>query len=107
MSTENPYKLSDLLERPQAQLVDHKEAYHAIKEWLVDETEIPADSIPIDRKIAGMEGCPLLWTSECKRPDLQLTSANKCVLVQIEVDSGDKESTVRKLGVGWWTSFAG
>ena len=99
-STENPYKLSDLLGRPQSQLVDHREAYHAIMEWLVDVTQIPAESILIDHKIAGMEDCPLLWTSECKRPDVPLTSANKCVLVQREVDSGDMESTVRKLGVG-------
>ena len=99
-SAENPYTLSDLLRRPQLQLVDHREAYRAIMQWLVDVTQIPAESILIDHKIAVMEGCPLLWTSECKKPDLQIISANKCVLVQIEVDSGDMESTVRKLGMG-------
>ena len=92
-----PYTLSDLLRRPQSQLVDHREA---IMQWLVDVAQIPAESILIDRKIEIMEGWPLLWTSEWKKPDLQIISADKCVLVQIEVDSGDKESTVRKLGMG-------
>ena len=94
-STENPYKLCDL----QGQVDDHKDARDAIKDWLANKAEIPAHRILIDKKIAGLIGFPLLWTSGCKRPDLQVTSANKCVL-QIEVESGDLESTVRKLGIG-------
>ena len=98
-STQNPYKLCDLLEVQQSLLENHKDAYDAIMDWLVNKAEIPAHRILIDNKITGLIGCPLLSTSECKRPDLQVTSANKRV-VQIEVDSGNLESTVRKLGIG-------
>ena len=96
--SENSYTLSALLGRQQSQLEAHREAYKAIKQCLVNMAKIPAESILIDHKIAGIEG--LLWTSECKKPNLQIISANRCVLVQIEVDSGDMESTLRKLGIG-------
>ena len=100
-ASENTYTLSALLRRQQSEVEPHTAAYQAINQWLVNEAQIPDENILIDHKIAGMEGCcTLLWTSECKRPDLQIISANKCVLVQIEVDSGDMESTHRKLGIG-------
>ena len=91
------YTLSALLGRQQSQLEDHRGAYQAIK---LDRAQIPTDRIHIDCKIAGIEGCPQLLTSELKKPDLPIISDDQCVLVQIEVDSGDVERTVRKLGIG-------
>ena len=61
------YTLSALLGRQQSQLEDHRGAYQAIK---LDTAQIPTDRILIDCKIAGIEGCPQLLTSELKKPDL-------------------------------------
>ena len=123
-STQNPYKLSDLLRagvgEPQGCIPC---IYHAIKAWMVNKTTIPESNILIasfpglprsertslslygrpgneaniliDHKVAGLYGCPLLCTSECKRPDLQLTSANNCILVQIEVEHGEYSQKAR------------
>ena len=74
------YTLSALLGRQQSQLEDHRGAYQAIK---VDKAQIPTDRIHIDCKIAGIEGCPQLLTSELKKPDLQIISDDQCVLVLI------------------------
>ena len=40
------------------------------------------------------------WTSTHKRPDLQIISTNNHVLVQVEVESSSKDSTIRKLTLG-------
>lgn len=90
--------LFELLTCPQ--LADHREVYRAIQEWLGDKVGAPIGRVLIDQEIVCTRDSPVLWTGGRKRPDLQIISNNNCILVQIEVKSGKKETTIRKLTLG-------
>ena len=90
------YTLNDLLGCPPGS--NHQESYEAIKGWLTKRLSLTGgESISIDREVADAHP---LWTSTHKRPDLQIVSTTNHVLVQVEVDSSNKDSTIRKLTLG-------
>ena len=86
---------------------DHYETYKAIQEWLTRQSwEIV---VIIDKEVADVKSLlpPVTWTSNRKRPDIQICTSSTSslhkhhILVQVEVQSGsDKESTIRKLILG-------
>ena len=93
------YTLNDLLGCPPGS--NHQESYKVIKGWLTERLNLTkGERIYIDKAVADSKDVPPLWTSTHKRPDLQIVSTTNHVLVQVEVDSSNKDSTIRKLTLG-------
>ena len=85
--------------------VNHVNSYKNIQKWLVDNLQdMTEEKIHIDKEIRSIKTLPTLGTTRRKRPDLVIYDTGDDeqaqVLVQIEVDSGDVETTCRKLSLG-------
>ena len=91
------YTLEDLLEPPeQAPSRNHQKVYSAIKQWVAPSL-CHGESIVIDIAVTDTKRTPPLDTSTNKRSGVQIVTNNHHLLVQVEVESGNKkEATLRK-----------
>lgn len=90
------YTLEDLLE--QAPGTNHREVYSAIKQWVAPSL-CHGESIVIDIAVTDTKCTPPLDTSTNKRSGVQIVTNNNHLLVQVEVDLGNKKEATLTLGL--------
>ena len=88
------HTLHDLLERHPGNKPE--QVYAAIQAWLMNKLRLPEERLLIDKEVECFKDLQPLGTSPRKRPDVQITSTNNKVLVQVEVESSNSKDATHR-----------